>query len=151
MLSRPAAGAGAGPVGPGRGDDGHRDAGIGEACERAPPSVLPLRTSAPGALEAGAAVARDRPLVWALSANLLFHSLIAHKEYRFVWISTWSVLVLAAITATLLAVWLVARSLVGPLRTLRDSALRVAHTDLEQEIARLRAGTEPRFGTRGRR
>jgi len=50
------------------------------------------------------------------------------------------VLVLAAITATLLAVWLVARSLVRPLRTLRDSALRVAHTELEQEIARLRAG-----------
>lgn len=50
------------------------------------------------------------------------------------------VLVLAAITATLLAVWLVARSLVRPLRTLRDSALQVAHTDLEQEIARLRAG-----------
>ncbi|OBK86236.1 histidine kinase [Mycolicibacter heraklionensis] len=50
------------------------------------------------------------------------------------------VLVLAAITATLLAVWLVARSLVRPLRTLRDSALQVAHVDLEQEIARLRAG-----------
>lgn len=50
------------------------------------------------------------------------------------------VLVLAAITAALLAVWLMARSLVRPLRTLRDSALRVAHTDLEQEIAQLRAG-----------
>ncbi|QZA06862.1 HAMP domain-containing protein [Mycolicibacter heraklionensis] len=50
------------------------------------------------------------------------------------------VLVLAAITATLLAVWLVARSLVRPLRTLRDSALQVAHIDLEQEITRLRAG-----------
>ncbi|WP_373693045.1 ATP-binding protein [[Mycobacterium] holstebronense] len=50
------------------------------------------------------------------------------------------VLVLAAIAATLLAVWLVARSLVRPLRTLRDSALQVAHVDLEQEIARLRAG-----------
>ncbi|ORB02529.1 ATP-binding protein [Mycolicibacter minnesotensis] len=49
-------------------------------------------------------------------------------------------LVLTAITATLLAVGLVARSLVRPLRTLRDSALQVAHTDLEQEIARLRAG-----------
>ncbi len=50
------------------------------------------------------------------------------------------VLVLAAIAATLLAVWLGARSLVRPLRTLRDSALKVAHSDLEQEIARLRAG-----------
>lgn len=52
---------------------------------------------------------RYRPLVWALSANLLFHSLIAHKEYRFVWISTWSVLVLAAITSVELAGRLAAR------------------------------------------
>lgn len=52
------------------------------------------------------------------------------------------VLVLAAIAATLLAVWLVARSLVRPLRTLRDSALQVAHADLEHEIARVRAGDE---------
>nr|WP_234808613.1 ATP-binding protein [Mycolicibacter terrae] len=51
-------------------------------------------------------------------------------------------LVLAAIIATLLAVWLVARSLVRPLRTLRDSALQVAHGDLEHEIARVRAGDE---------
>ena len=51
-------------------------------------------------------------------------------------------MVLAAIAVTLLAVWLVARSLIRPLRTLRDSALRVAHTDLEREIARVRAGDE---------
>lgn len=51
-------------------------------------------------------------------------------------------LVLAAIIATLLAVWLVARSLVRPLRTLRDSALQVAHVDLEHEIARVRSGDE---------
>lgn len=51
-------------------------------------------------------------------------------------------LVLAAIGITLLAVWLVARSLVRPLRTLRDSALQVAHSDLEHEIARVRAGDE---------
>jgi hypothetical protein len=38
---------------------------------------------------------RYRPLVWALVATVLFHSLIAHKEWRFIWISTWSVLVLA--------------------------------------------------------
>ncbi|WP_067970279.1 ATP-binding protein [Mycolicibacter icosiumassiliensis] len=50
-------------------------------------------------------------------------------------------LVLAGIVATLLAVWLVARSLVRPLRTLRDGALQIAHTDLEHEIARLRAGS----------
>ncbi|MEO6793353.1 MAG: ATP-binding protein, partial [Mycobacterium sp.] len=52
------------------------------------------------------------------------------------------VLVLAAFSAALVVVWLVARSLVRPLRTLRDSALQVAHTDLEHEIARVRAGDE---------
>ena len=36
-----------------------------------------------------------------------------------------------------------ARSLVRPLRTLRDSALRVAHDDLAREIERVRAGKEP--------
>ena len=36
-----------------------------------------------------------------------------------------------------------ARSLVRPLRTLRDSALRVAHDDLAREIDRVRAGKEP--------
>nr|WP_307856845.1 ATP-binding protein [Mycolicibacter acidiphilus] len=51
-------------------------------------------------------------------------------------------LVVGAIIAALLVVALVARSLVRPLRTLRDSALRVAHTDLEDEIARVRAGDE---------
>lgn len=51
-------------------------------------------------------------------------------------------LTLAAFIATLVAVGLVARSLVRPLRTLRNSALQVAHTDLEHEIARVRAGDE---------
>ena len=52
---------------------------------------------------------RYRPLVWALVANLLFHSLIAHKEYRFIWISSWSVLVLAGIASVELAQRLAAR------------------------------------------
>ncbi|MCV7348477.1 sensor histidine kinase [Mycolicibacterium rhodesiae] len=51
-------------------------------------------------------------------------------------------LVLAAFIAALVVVLLVARSLVRPLRILRDGALRVAHTDLEQGIARVRAGDE---------
>lgn len=51
-------------------------------------------------------------------------------------------LVLAAFIVALVVVFLVARSLVRPLRILRDSALRVAHTDLEQGIARVRAGDE---------
>jgi signal transduction histidine kinase len=53
-----------------------------------------------------------------------------------------SLLVSAAFIVALLVVFLVARSLVRPLRILRDGALRVAHTDLEQGIARVRAGDE---------
>ena len=37
----------------------------------------------------------------------------------------------------------VARALVRPLRVLRDGALKVAHTDLEDGITRIRAGGEP--------
>jgi signal transduction histidine kinase len=52
-------------------------------------------------------------------------------------------LMLAALVIALGIVLLVARALVGPLRVLRDGALKVAHTDLEDEIARIRAGAEP--------
>lgn len=44
------------------------------------------------------APARYRPVVLALCINILLHSLIAHKEYRFIWLSTFLMLVLAAIT-----------------------------------------------------
>ena len=53
-----------------------------------------------------------------------------------------AVVVLTAIVAALLVVLLVARSLIRPLRVLRDSALKVAHGDLEREITRVRAGDE---------
>ena len=53
-----------------------------------------------------------------------------------------TVLVLSAIVAALILVLLVARSLIRPLRVLRDGALKVAHEDLEREIARVRAGDE---------
>jgi signal transduction histidine kinase len=54
------------------------------------------------------------------------------------------VLASAAIVLALIVVLLMARALVVPLRVLRDGALKVAHTDLEQEIARVKAGgTEP--------
>jgi signal transduction histidine kinase len=53
-----------------------------------------------------------------------------------------TVVVLAAIVAALGIVLLVARSFVQPLRVLRDSALKVAHEDLEREITRVRAGDE---------
>jgi signal transduction histidine kinase len=54
-----------------------------------------------------------------------------------------SAIVLGAILLALLLVALVARSLVRPLHTLRDSALRVAHVDLSREIDRVRSGKEP--------
>ncbi|HEY1440857.1 MAG TPA: ATP-binding protein, partial [Mycobacterium sp.] len=51
-----------------------------------------------------------------------------------------SILVLAAIVIALAIVLLVARALVVPLRVLRDGALKVAHTDLEEEVALVKAG-----------
>ncbi len=54
-----------------------------------------------------------------------------------------SAIVVGAILLALLLVALVARSLVRPLHTLRDSALRVAHVDLSRELERVRAGKEP--------
>src|SRR5215212_6386770 len=54
-----------------------------------------------------------------------------------------SAIVIGAILLGLLLVSLVARSLVRPLRRLRDSALRVAHDELAREIDRVRAGGEP--------
>jgi signal transduction histidine kinase len=51
-------------------------------------------------------------------------------------------LVSVAMAGVLVVVMLGARSLVRPLRTLRDGALKIAHTDLEDEIARVRAGDE---------
>ncbi len=48
-------------------------------------------------------------------------------------------LVVAAILTALVLVTLVARSLVRPLRTLRDSALKVAHEDLAREVDHVRS------------
>ena len=54
-----------------------------------------------------------------------------------------SALVGAAVLLALVVTLFVARSLVRPLRTLRDGALKVAHEDLAQEIERVRAGGAP--------
>lgn len=51
-----------------------------------------------------------------------------------------AVVVGVALLLALIIVALVARSLVRPLRRLRDSALKVAHEDLSAEIERVRAG-----------
>ena len=52
-------------------------------------------------------------------------------------------LVAAALVVALLLVMLVARSLVRPLRTLRDSALKVAHEDLAREVEQVRRDGKP--------
>jgi signal transduction histidine kinase len=49
----------------------------------------------------------------------------------------------AAMLLALILVVVVARSLVRPLRRLRDSALSVAHDDLAREIEQVRAGGDP--------
>ena len=54
-----------------------------------------------------------------------------------------AVIVLAAILLAVLVVLLVARSLVRPLRRLREGALRVAHEELPAEVERIQAGAEP--------
>lgn len=53
-----------------------------------------------------------------------------------------AVLVSAAIAVALGIVLLLARTLVGPLRALRDGAVTVAYTDLADEIVAIRAGGE---------
>ncbi|GJF17364.1 histidine kinase [Mycolicibacterium cyprinidarum] len=52
-------------------------------------------------------------------------------------------LVFAAIVVALLLVTLVARSLIRPLRTLRDGALKVAHEDLARELEQVRSDGKP--------
>ncbi|WP_159873874.1 hypothetical protein [Novosphingobium sp. 9U] len=48
-------------------------------------------------LGAAASGRRYRPLLVAAIVNLILHSLIAHKEYRFIWLTVLTLLVLAAI------------------------------------------------------
>ena len=54
-----------------------------------------------------------------------------------------SAIVGGAMLLALLVVLVVARTLVRPLRTLRDGALRVAHEDLPHQIERVRSGGAP--------
>ncbi|QDK34100.1 hypothetical protein [Sphingomonas sp. IC081] len=61
------------------------------------PIMVPLLVAA---LLAGR---RYWPLMAAATVNVLIHSMIAHKEYRFIWLSTLTVLILAAIATVRLA------------------------------------------------
>lgn len=56
-----------------------------------------------GALAQGAIEPRHRPLLLAALASLFAHSLIGHKEYRFVWTTVLSLLLLAAVASVSLA------------------------------------------------
>ncbi len=67
------------------------------------PLAIPI---AIGAIFAGA---RYRPLLFAALANVVVHSMIDHKEYRFVWVSTLVLLILAAIASLDLVDRLIAR------------------------------------------
>lgn len=58
---------------------------------------------APVAIGAALSGARHRPLLLAALSNLLAHSLIAHKEYRFIWLTTLTLLLLAAVALVRLA------------------------------------------------
>ena len=62
--------------------------------------------------------ARLRPLGWAALANVLFHSLIAHKEYRFIWASVLALLVLAAVGIVVVGRRLLAGRVRGPVAAL---------------------------------
>ncbi|WP_395330066.1 hypothetical protein WBP06_16895 [Novosphingobium sp. BL-8H] len=57
----------------------------------------------PAVIAALLAGRRYWPLMAAAAANALFHSMIAHKEYRFVWLTTLTILILAAIATVRLA------------------------------------------------
>lgn len=48
-----------------------------------------------------------------------------------------------SLLTTLLLAWLIARLILGPVRTVRDDALAVAHEHLPRAVARIRAGEEP--------
>lgn len=71
---------------------------------------LALGVAAP-AIIAAALLAGKRywPLILALAMNLLLHTLIGHKEYRFVWLSVFLTLVLAGIGSVNVIEWLIAR------------------------------------------
>lgn len=57
---------------------------------------------------------RYRPLLIAAIANIAVHSLIGHKEYRFIWLSTFVFVVLAALTSVDLVDRLRARRQASP-------------------------------------
>ncbi|MFT4027215.1 MAG: hypothetical protein QM676_10495 [Novosphingobium sp.] len=60
----------------------------------------------------GAALLAGRrywPLLLAVAVNLTMHTLIGHKEYRFIWLSVFLILVLGAIGSLNVVEWLMAR------------------------------------------
>jgi len=81
---------------------------LSEMAIKVGPAVAPFVLAA--ALWSGA---RYRPLLLAGLANLVAHSMVTHKEYRFVWATVLSLLVLAAIGSVRLADRLAVRRRAG--------------------------------------
>ncbi len=82
----------------------------------------------PIALLAGLGARTHRPLLWAALANLAFHMAIPHKEYRFIFLTT-SIVVLLAALGTADAVMLARRrwpTVRAPVWTMGASALWLA-------------------------
>lgn len=71
---------------------------------------LALGVAAPAIIAAALLAGRRYwPLILAAAVNLAFHTAIDHKEYRYIWVTVFMILVLAAIGSVNLADWLAAR------------------------------------------
>jgi phosphatidylinositol glycan class B len=85
---------------------------------------LALGPAIPAILAAAALAGRRYwPVLLAIVVNVAAHMLIGHKEYRFVWLSVFLILVLAGIGSVNVADWLIARRKPG--RTAGWAALLV--------------------------
>lgn len=75
---------------------------------------LALGVAAPAIIAAALLAGRRYwPLILAAAVNLAFHTAIDHKEYRYIWVTVFMILVLAAIGSVSLADWLAARRTPG--------------------------------------
>lgn len=71
---------------------------------------LALGLAAPGIVACALLAGRRYwPLILALAVNIAMHTLVGHKEYRFVWLSVFLILVLGAVGSVNVAEWLMAR------------------------------------------
>lgn len=75
---------------------------------------LALGVAAPAIIAAALLAGRRYwPLILAAAVNLAVHTAIDHKEYRYIWVTVFMILVLAAIGSVNIADWLAARRAPG--------------------------------------